>query len=114
TSSAAPGRTSGERRDWPRSDAIRRYHRREGGTTGGRPTTRSRRRRRPPSANLLRAILGIGIEGGEIDELARDGEIAIVHFDVAGQPVLVELERDAVFRRLLAGFGALLVEIGDV
>ena len=42
-----------------------------------------------------------------------DDEVAIVHVEVAGQPVFIELEADAVFRRILAALGR-LVEIGDV
>ena len=66
-----------------------------------------------PRGVLRRAGCRVGVEQRQIDQLALDGEVAVVHFEVAGQAVLVELEADAIFRRVLAAF-RLFVEIGDV
>lgn len=53
------------------------------------------------------------VEQRQVDQLAGHRELSIVHGEVAGDAVLVQLEADPVFRHLLAGLVG-VVEIGDV
>jgi hypothetical protein len=52
-------------------------------------------------------------EQRKIDQRAPHREIAVVHHEIAAHAVLVQLEADAILRRLLAIVLG-LVEIGDV
>ena len=65
-----------------------------------------------PRNRRFRLAVAFRLEGVQSDQLALHGKIAVIHGQVAGDAVVIELEGDAVDRHFLALF-AFRLEIGD-